>query len=214
VPDLHLRSDHFPWWGREGIAWPSGVEGIELKILDDADRELEEPGGVGELCYRSPGLFPGYFRRPDLTAKAFTPDGFFRTGDLFVIHDDRHVGFYDRKKDIVIRGGFNISSAEVENAVLGHPKVAEAAVVPLPDEILGERVCVFVVPRDPADPPTLEEIVRFLRREGMSVYKLPERLELIDALPRNPVGKILKQRLREELNRRLGRGTGEDRDQQ
>lgn len=208
VPDLRLRSDHFPWWGRQGITWPSGVEGIELKILDEEDRELHEAGQVGELCFRGPGVFPGYFRRPDLTAKAFTPDGFFRTGDLFVIRDERHVGFYDRKKDIVIRGGFNISSAEVENAVLGYPKVAEAAVVPLPDEILGERTCVFVVPRDPADPPTLEELVNYLQQEGLAVYKLPERLELIDALPRNPVGKIIKHHLRTELRRRLGQGSG------
>lgn len=212
VPDLTLRADHFPWWGREGVAWPSGVEGIELKLVDDGDRELREPGQVGELCYRGPGVFPGYFRRHDLTAKAFTPDGFFRTGDLFVIHDERHVGFYDRKKDMVIRGGFNISSAELENAVLAHPKVAEAAVVPVPDDVLGERVGIFVVPKDPADPPTLAELVGFLQQAGMSVYKLPERLELIETLPRNPVGKILKHRLREELQRRLGTAGGGKRD--
>lgn len=209
VPDLDLRSDHFPWWGKPGIEWPSGIRGIEIKILDDEGHELTAPGQIGELCFRSPGVFPGYFNRPDLTAKAFTNEGFFRTGDLFVIHDDRHIGFHDRKKDIVIRGGFNISTAEVENAVLGYPKVLEAAVVPVPDEILGERVCVFVVPRDPQDPPTLEEIVAFLRDKGMSVYKLPERLELIEAIPRNPVGKIVKHRLRQELKKRLDPGENE-----
>lgn len=202
VPDLDLRSDHFPWWGKPGVSWPSGVDGITLKLLDEEGREVRTPGGVGELCYRGPGVFGGYYRRPDLTAKAFTADGFFRTGDLFVVHDDRHVGYYDRKKDIVIRGGFNISSAEVENAVQSHPKVAEAAVVPLPDEILGERVYVFVVPRDPGDPPTLDDVTGFLRERGMSIYKLPERLELISALPRNPVGKIMKRALRDELARR------------
>jgi 2,3-dihydroxybenzoate-AMP ligase len=185
------------------LTWPSGVDGVEVKLIDDEGHEVETPGAVGELCYRGPGVFSGYFRRPDLTAKAFTADGFFRTGDLFVVHDARHLGYYDRKKDIVIRGGFNVSSAEVENAVQSHPKVAEAAVVPLPDEILGERVCVFVVPRDPKDPPTLEDVTAFLREQGMSIYKLPERLELIAALPRNPVGKIMKRALREELARRL-----------
>jgi len=205
VPDLALRSDHFPFWGKEGCRWPSGIEGIELKILDAEGREVTAPGGIGELCYRSPFTFPGYFRRPDLNERAFTADGYFRTGDLFILHDHCHVGFYDRKKDMVIRGGFNISSAEVENVVQGHPKVAEAAVVPLPDEVLGERVCLFVVPREKESPPSLDEIVTYCKEQGMSVYKLPERLELISQLPRNPVGKILKSALRAELARRLSR---------
>lgn len=205
VPDLALRSDHFPFWGKEGCRWPSGMEGIDLKILDAAGREVTEPGGIGELCYRSPFTFPGYFKRPDLNERAFTADGYFRTGDLFILHDSCHIGFYDRKKDMVIRGGFNISSAEVENGVQGHPKVAEAAVVPLPDEVLGERVCLFVVPKEKESPPSLDEIVDYCKQQGMSVYKLPERRELISQLPRNPVGKILKSELRAELARRLSR---------
>ncbi|WP_339801305.1 class I adenylate-forming enzyme family protein, partial [uncultured Marinobacter sp.] len=134
--------------------------------------------------------------RPDLTEKSFTDDGFFRTGDLFIIREPDFVGFYDRKKDMVIRGGFNISSVEVENAVQGFPKVLDVAVIPEADEILGERVCVCVVPRDENDEPTLEEINDYLKSIGMSVYKLPERLKIIDAIPRNPVGKILKKELR------------------
>ncbi|WP_328188332.1 class I adenylate-forming enzyme family protein, partial [Marinobacter sp. OP 3.4] len=117
VPDLEMRVDHLPWWGKEGVEWPSGIYGVEVKILGDQDDEITEPGGIGELCYRSPGLFAGYFQRPDITERSFTADGFFRTGDLFIVQDASHVGFYDRKKDMVIRGGFNISSVEVENAV-------------------------------------------------------------------------------------------------
>ncbi|MCQ4322475.1 class I adenylate-forming enzyme family protein [Stutzerimonas stutzeri] len=196
VPDLQRRVDHLPWWGKAGVEWPSGVTGVELKILGDGDEEVTAPGGIGELCYRSPGLFAGYFQRPDITARSFTADGFFRTGDLFVVQDDRHVGFYDRKKDMVIRGGFNISSVEVENAVLGFHKVRDVAVIPAPDEIMGERVCVCVVPADEDDPPTLEEINAYLKTQGMSVYKLPEKMKLVDAIPRNPVGKILKKTLR------------------
>ena len=112
------------------------------------------------------------------------------------MQDDCHVGFYDRKKDMVIRGGFNISSVEVENAVLSFNKVRDVAVIPEPDEIMGERVCVCVVPMDEYDPPTLEEINAYLQAEGMSVYKLPEKMKLIDAIPRNPVGKILKKAMR------------------
>lgn len=196
VPDLEKRVDHLPWWGKPGLDWPSGMAGVQLKILGDADEEITAAGGIGELCYRSPGVFAGYFRRPDLNAHAFTEDGFFRTGDLFMVRDERHVGFYDRKKDMVIRGGFNISSVEVENAVLGFPKVREVAVIPEPDEILGERVCICVVPAEPDAPPTLEEINAYLKAQGMSLYKLPEKMRLVDAIPRNPVGKILKKALR------------------
>lgn len=196
VPELERRVDHLPWWGKPGHQWASGVKGIEVKILDDDDSELTEPGAIGELCYRSPGLFAGYFKRPDLTEKSFTEEGFFRTGDLFIIREPDFVGFYDRKKDMVIRGGFNISSVEVENAVQGFPKVLDVAVIPEADEILGERVCVCVVPRDENDEPTLEEINEYLKGIGMSVYKLPEKLKIIDAIPRNPVGKILKKELR------------------
>ncbi|WP_305015922.1 hypothetical protein [Alcanivorax sp. 24] len=100
---------------------------------------------------------------------------------------------------MVIRGGFNISSAEVENAVQAHPAVLDAAVIPQPDEVMGERVCVCVVPREPASPLSLEDIRGFLRESGMSLYKLPEALRIVDAIPRNPVGKILKRQLRDEV---------------
>lgn len=197
VPNVDKMVDHFPWWGKGDIKWPSGAHGIDIKILNESDEEVSEPGQVGELCYRSPSVFPGYFGRPDITEKSFTADGFFRTGDLFIVKDDSHVGFYDRKKDMVIRGGFNISSAEVENAVLGFAGVKEVAVVPVPDEVMGEKVCICVVPMDPDAPPSLQEINEFLKEEGMSVYKLPEKMKLVDAIPRNPVGKILKRELRE-----------------
>jgi acyl-CoA synthetase (AMP-forming)/AMP-acid ligase II len=196
VPDLDRRVDHLPWWGKEGVEWPSGIRGIEVKVLGDGDEEITEPGGIGELCYRSPGVFAGYFQRPDISERSFTADGFFRTGDLFIVQDDKHLGFYDRKKDMVIRGGFNISSVEVENAVLGFAKVKDVAVIPQPDDIMGERVCVCVVPADADNPPALEEINDYLKKQGMSVYKLPEKLKLVEAVPRNPVGKILKKELR------------------
>ena len=204
VPDLAKRVDHFPWWGKEGCDWRSGVKGVETKIVDFDGKELTKPGSVGELLYRSPFTIPCYFNRPDLTEKAFVEiDGkrFFRTGDLFIIKDECHIGFYDRKKDIIIRGGFNISSAEIENILLEHPKVLEVAAVGMPDEVLGERVCVFVVPKGEA--PTLEELREFMKEKGVAVYKLPERLEIIDRIPRNPVGKILKSELKKLLMERL-----------
>jgi acyl-CoA synthetase (AMP-forming)/AMP-acid ligase II len=199
VPDPVKRSNHFPWWGRPGADWPSGVAGIDVRIVDDEGKELTEPGAVGELAYRGPNVFPGYFRAPQLNEGLFTAEGHVRTGDLFTVLDDRHIGFVDRKKDIIIRGGFNVSAAEVETVASGHPGVADCAAVASPDEVLGERVCVFVVPLDPQTPPTLAELVEYMRGEGIAIYKLPERMELIDAIPRNPVGKIVKKELRDRL---------------
>jgi len=199
VPEFGKRSENFPWWGRGGLEWPSNVAGLEAKLLDESDKECTEPGQVGELVYRGPNVFAGYYRRPDLAANSFTADGFFRTGDYFIVRDDRHIGFFDRKKDIIIRGGFNISAAEVENLVLTHPGVLEAAAVAVPDEIMGEKTCVYVVARNPAQPPTLDDVVTHLKQIGVAVYKLPESIEYIDAIPRNPVGKILKAQLRQRL---------------
>lgn len=199
VPDPAKRASHFPWWGREGAQWPSGVRGIDVRIIDDNGTELTEPGAVGELAYRGPNVFPGYFRAPELNAALFTAAGHVRTGDLFTVIDDRHIGFVDRKKDIIIRGGFNVSAAEVETVAAGHPAIADCAAVATPDDVLGERVCVFVVPLDPQRPPTLAELVEYMRGEGIAAYKLPERLEMIDAIPRNPVGKIVKKELRDRL---------------
>ena len=196
IPTPAMRVDHFPWWGGAELQWPSDIPGIETRLLDADGNQLSAPGSVGELAYRGPNVFPGYYRRPDLTADAFTSDGFFRTGDLFQILDDRHLGFFDRKKDIVIRGGINISAAEVENLASAHPGVLEAAAVAVPDDIMGERVCLFVVPRDTSNPPAFTDILSFMTLQGIAPYKLPERFELLKVIPRNPVGKILKAELR------------------
>jgi len=199
VPDISWRSDHLPWYGLEGTSWPSGIEGVRLKIVDEGGKELREDGAVGELLVSAPSVFPGYFARRDLDPTTFDVDGFLRTGDLFAVKDGSFLSFVDRKKDIIIRGGFNISAAEVENLALSHPSVAECAAVGYPDDMLGERLCLVVVPRLGAEPPSLESIVEHLRDGGLAVYKLPERIEQIGELPRNPVGKILKRELRDRL---------------
>jgi acyl-CoA synthetase (AMP-forming)/AMP-acid ligase II len=199
IPDPARRAEVFPDWGRPG--W--SVKGVQTKIVDtQTGRLLTEPGAVGELAYRGPNVMPAYFGRPDLTAKAFDQDGYFYTGDLFLIKEGNLLSFFDRKKDIIIRGGFNISAQEVENSLLGHPAVMDVAAVGMPDEIMGKKTCVFVVLR-PGLTVDLAELGAFMRDQGLAVYKLPERLEVIDQIPRNPVGKILKSQLREELRRRL-----------
>jgi len=207
IPDLEMRIDHFPQYGKPGSKWikinSNLRKNLHLKILNPVSREeITEVGGVGELWYRGPNVIPRYFKRPDLTEKAFDKAGFFNTGDLFQIKDNDCIGFFDRTKDIIIRGGFNISAQEVENMLLGHPNVLDVAAVAMPDEALGEKVCVYIVPRT-EEKPNLEDIKSFMKDKGIAIYKIPERIEIIAAIPRNPVGKILKAGLREDIRKKL-----------
>jgi non-ribosomal peptide synthetase component E (peptide arylation enzyme) len=203
VPDMKLRADHFPRYGVEGHAWSVPMTRfVRTRIVDPEGNELTEDGTVGELLYKGPNTISGYFRRPDLDPTAFDADGFLRTGDLFQIKGRLYLKFYDRAKDIIIRGGMNISAQEVENLILAHPDVQDAAAIGMSDEDLGERTCAYVVPR-PGKSLTLEGLVAFLKEQGSAVYKLPERLEVVEAIPRNPVGKIQKKDLRQDIAHKL-----------
>ncbi len=203
VPDINLRVDHFPRYGAEGQEWSIRMaQFVHTKIVDPDGSELTEEDAVGELLYKGPNNIPGYFRRPDLNETAFDPDGYLRTGDLFQIKGKLHLKFYDRAKDIIIRGGLNISAQEVENLILAHPDVQDAAAIGMPDENLGERTCVYVVP-GPGKTVTLEGIVAFMKELGSAVYKLPERIEIVEEIPRNPVGKIIKKELRRDIADKL-----------
>ncbi|GLZ07511.1 cyclohexanecarboxylate-CoA ligase [Actinomadura sp. NBRC 104412] len=171
--------------------WP--VPGCEVRIVR-ADGTPCVPGETGELHIRGAGLFAGYLDRPD--AETF-PDGWFRTGDTALWHQDGSISLQGRDKDIVIRGGENIPAVRVESALLDHPAVAEAAVIGVPHERLGEVACAVLVTEGPR--PDLREIGEFLRSCGLSTHWLPERLEIVDALPRTPSGKIRKVELRERF---------------
>jgi non-ribosomal peptide synthetase component E (peptide arylation enzyme) len=204
VPDMEIRVDHLPRYGAPGVEWATPMARfIQTKVVGADGEELTEDGAVGELLYRGPNVIPGYFKRPDLNETSFDPEGYFRTGDLFQIVGDRYLKFFDRAKDIIIRGGYNISAQEVENVLLAHPAVQDVAAVGMPDENLGERTCVYVVPK-PGETVTLEGIVAYMKEQGVATYKLPERLEVVDVIPRNPVGKILKKELRQDIKKRLG----------
>ncbi|MEU7485626.1 AMP-binding protein [Streptomyces sp. NPDC042319] len=173
------------------------VPGAEVRIAGPDGRAL--PGGeTGEVTLKGPMLFQGY-TDPALTAASFDADGWFHTGDLGFLRADGHLVLTGRLKDIIIRKGENISAQEIEDLVHGHPAVAEAAVVGLPDRERGERVCAVVTLADPGGPPlTLELLTDHLRRSGLMTQKLPEQLEVTDALPRGgPLGKVLKNVLRE-----------------
>lgn len=206
IPDIARRVDQFPRYGAKGFTWSVPLTNlIRTKVVDGAGVPLDGMDAVGELLYRGPNVMPGYFRRPDLNERAFDAEGFFRTGDLFQVKGAQYLKFFDRVKDIIIRGGNNISAQEVENLLVGHPGILEAAAIAMPDEQLGERVCVYAVPR-PGETLTLEGIVEFMKKAGVATYKLPERLEVVAAIPRNPVGKTLKSQLRAELAARMSGG--------
>ena len=201
-PDPEQRAQYFPRFGVPRFEWrlrAGQMQRTRLVALESGI-EIEEPGLPGELRIKGPMVFAGYWRNPEADAAAFDNDGFFRTGDMFEIAGDaagapRYYRFVGRCKDLIIRGGMNIAPEEVEALLAGHPGIAEVAVVGYPDEIMGERTRAVIVPRgQPA--PTLPALVAFLEELGIAKYKLPERLDCVPALPRNPVGKVLKDELR------------------
>lgn len=199
IPDLSDRARSFPWPGKGKHDEVPFFKPIETKIVDiETGKELSEPGNIGELCFRSPMTIPGYFNQPDLTEHAFDRDGFFHTGDLFSIVSEDRISFFDRAKDIIIRGGFNISSAEIEDIAKRDPRIADAAAVPVPDEKLGERVCLFVVAK-PGNTVVLDDVKRIMKENDVAIYKWPEKVVEIDSIPRNPVGKALKEILRKTV---------------
>ena len=203
IPDPAERATLFPRLG-DGFKWNCLLhDRIFTRLVDpETEREITQSGQPGELRVKGATIFSGYWRAPEINARAFDRDGWFRTGDLFELAGDRlqYLKFVGRLKDIVIRGGMNISSEEIENHLVAHPTVAEAAVVGAPDPNLGERLAAFVVFR-PGQTATMDEINRFLTVERqVAVYKQIERLETLDALPRNPVGKVLKRDLRAAFN--------------
>ena len=164
--------------------------GDELRLVDETGNDVPD-GQIGELLVRGPYTLRGYFCAPEYNARAFTADGFYKSGDLMRRHPSGNYIVEGRKKDLINRGGEKISAEEVENLILAHPAVLNAACVPMPDPLLGERMCAFIMLR-PAMTLTLQELTRFLLEKGIAKFKLPERLELVSELPLSKVGKVLK----------------------
>ena len=165
----------------------------EIRIVDDADRDVAE-GEVGHLLTRGPYTIRGYYRAGAHNERAFTADGFYRTGDRVRRLASGHLVVEGRAKDQINRGGDKIAAEEIESHLMTHPRVFDAALVAMPDRWLGEKACAFVVVRGPA--PTARELLHYVRGRGIAAYKIPERIEFIDALPRTPVGKVDKRALR------------------
>ncbi|CAL9448768.1 acyl-CoA synthetase [Streptomyces griseomycini] len=189
-----VRADGEARPGTVGVPLP----GVELRLVEEDGSPVAAYDGetVGEIQVRGPNLFTAYLNRPDATAAAFTADGWFRTGDMAVRDPDGHVRIVGRKAtDLIKSGGYKIGAGEVENALLEHPGVREAAVTGEPDADLGERIVAWVVPADPQAPPGLEELAGHVARR-LAPHKRPRVVHHLDALPRNDMGKIMKRALR------------------
>jgi len=209
VPDTTERARYFPRYGAEGVEWPGLTPSVmRTRLADPATgATITTPGQPGELRIGGGNVFGGYWRAPELTAAAFDEHGDFRTGDLFEIAGDgplsRFYRFVGRSKEIIVRGGVNISPAELDDLLVGMPLLAEAATVGIPDDRLGERVAVAVVPKGD-ETPTLADVVAWMARaHDVAVFKRPERIVVVDRLPRNAMNKVVRSELRALVLARL-----------
>jgi long-chain acyl-CoA synthetase len=165
------------------------VRGVEMRVVDDEGKEVAT-GDVGEVAIRGENVMKGYWKRPDDTAKAI-PDGWFRTGDMAKKDDDGYFYIVDRKKDLIIRGGYNVYPREIEEVLYEHKGVAEAAVIGIPHPELGEEVGAAVVLKPDAE--ASEEDLKSFAKERLAAYKYPRQLWILDELPKGPTGKILRR---------------------
>jgi acyl-coenzyme A synthetase/AMP-(fatty) acid ligase len=181
--------------------FPRRSDILESQLVDSKTNQvITTPDQIGELQIRGGGVFDGYYKSPEKNALSFTQDGYFKTGDLFVIDegDQRYYRFVGRSKDIIIRGGMNISPVEIDSLLCGHQHIAEAAVAAYPCDIMGEKIAAFVVSKEGHEV-TLEDIVTYLKQCEIATYKIPEKLIKITQLPRNAIGKVMRFELANQL---------------
>ncbi|MGD9525710.1 (2,3-dihydroxybenzoyl)adenylate synthase [Pseudonocardia sp.] len=196
-----------PLWVRRGTVGTPISPADEVRVLEIGGEDEVPDGQIGELACRGPYTIPGYHRAAAHNATAFTADGFYRTGDLVTRHVVDGVDYYaidGRIKDVINRGAEKIHAEEVEELLVRHPAVLAAALVGMPDPVLGERICAYVTVDAEADgTPTLPEITAFLLEQGLARFKLPERLEVVEAFPLTNVGKVSKKDLRADIARKI-----------
>jgi 2,3-dihydroxybenzoate-AMP ligase/mycobactin salicyl-AMP ligase len=171
------------------------------KVIDADGHELPF-NAQGELVLKGPGVFTGYYNNPEENKNAFTKEGFFRTGDIARIDDKGYITLTGRIKEMINRGGESISATEIERLISRHPGVAAVAVIPMPDPVMGERVCAYIQPKSGARL-SFDEIISFLKGQKASVLQLPERMEFIDSMPYTGAQKTDKQSLQEDIAKKL-----------
>jgi acyl-CoA synthetase (AMP-forming)/AMP-acid ligase II len=206
-PEPEQRASMFPRLGYENSPWKGGAfEFTTTKVVDiTTGKEVTEKGERGELLIAGATIFDIYFSQvgqPPVEPEAFTEDGFFRTGDLVEICGEPAI-FYKivgRCRDVINRGGMKISPVEIDLLLESMANIKEVAVCAYPDERLGEKICVCLVPKDGVEPPTLEQVCQHLNEAEIAKFKLPERLELFESLPRNAMGKVLRYQLQEKVS--------------
>ena len=202
LPDPNERAQYFPRFGLEGRQWTNEVSSmVQTRLVDLETREvISDPGIEAELEISGPSVFDGYWQAEKTNLEVFSEDGFFRTGDVFEIPLDPdksdYYHFVGRSKDIIIRGGMKISPDQIDNLLAAHPALTSAAVVGYEDPILGERIGVAAVPSMDTEL-TLEMITDYLKEQGLAIFKQPERLLIVDALPLNATGKVLRRELKQ-----------------
>ncbi|MEU1778523.1 (2,3-dihydroxybenzoyl)adenylate synthase [Streptomyces abikoensis] len=174
----------------------------EIRVVDDEDNDLP-PGATGHLLTRGPYTIRGYWRAPEHNAGAFTADGFYRTGDVVRLTETGHLVVEGRAKDQINRGGEKVAAEEIENHILAHPSVHDVAVVSMPDAYLGERTCAYVVLREGAEPVKSIAVKKFVRERGLAAFKVPDRVEFVEAFPQTGIGKVSKKDLRAAIAARL-----------
>jgi acyl-CoA synthetase (AMP-forming)/AMP-acid ligase II len=202
APEPEVRASLFPRFGVEGMPF-SGIthESVRSKVIDpDTGADISEPGKPGELCFAGATVFDGYLG--DTAVEVFTEDGYFRTGDLVEICGEppNYYRIVGRCKDIINRGGMKISPSEIDTLLEGMPGLLEAAVCAYPDEQLGEKICACVVPQQGQQAPSLAAVCEYLQQCGIAKFKLPERIEVMAALPRNPMNKVVRSALQQAIS--------------
>jgi non-ribosomal peptide synthetase component E (peptide arylation enzyme) len=179
------------------------LRGMEVAVFDESGKEVP-PGEMGEVVYRGANCSLGFYKNIEDYWKLFAPGGWFLSGDLGQIDRDGYLKIIGRKKEIIIRGGANISPQEIEEILQTHPKIEQVVVVKMPDKVMGEKACAYVIPKGNGTI-SFEEMISFLRERNLATYKFPERLEVVRAFPMTASEKVLKKELEKDIALKLSR---------
>ncbi len=200
VPHVYVRPEEA--LQLNGTTSGRAIEGVEVRVVDDDGNDVPY-GTPGEEISRGPSVFVGYLKAPEITAGVLEDSGWFHSGDLCTMDEAGNIRIIGRKKDMIVRGGENLNSNEINDTLEGCPGIGEHTIIGMPDDRLGERICAFVVPTPGSENLCLEDVVAYLKDKDVPKRFWPERLELIDKIPHTSSGKVKKYLLQEELKNRM-----------